>query len=336
MTLPDGKTPLSEDQMIEAMTRIMDGAVSDADLSTFLVNMADRGETVEELTGAARTMRGKATHIKAPYGAVDCCGTGGDAQGKLGGTYNISTAVALVAASCGITVAKHGNRAASSKSGAADVLEVLGVNLDIRQDRLEEALETIHFGFLMGPNHHKAMRHVMPVRKALGRRTIFNLLGPLANPAATRHQLLGVFDKTWVRPMAETLKALGTKSAWVVHGEDGLDEITTTAPTVVAKLDAEGHITETTLTPEDFGLERVESEKLLGGSAEDNAKALRAVLEGQKCAYRDIVLANTAAVLIIAGKAEVLDEAMQQAANAIDNGLALQTLKDYIAFSRGN
>ncbi|MCB9983050.1 MAG: anthranilate phosphoribosyltransferase [Rhodospirillales bacterium] len=332
MTLPDGKTPLSEDRMIEAMNQIMNGAVSDEDLAAFLVNMADRGETVEELTGAARVMREKATHIKAPYGAVDCCGTGGDASG----TYNISSAVALVAASCGVTVAKHGNRAASSKSGAADVLEVLGVNLNISQDRLEEALQTIHFGFLMAPNHHKTMKHVMPVRKALGRRTIFNLLGPLANPAGTRRQLLGVFDKKWVRPMAETLKALGTKSAWVVHGEDGLDEITTTAPTFVAKLDSEGIITETTLTPEDFGLERVESEKLLGGSAEDNAKALRAVLEGQKCAYRNIVLANTAAVLIIAGKATALDKAMQKAANAIDTGLALQTLKDYIAFSRGS
>ncbi|MCB1720414.1 MAG: anthranilate phosphoribosyltransferase [Rhodospirillales bacterium] len=332
MSFYDGKSPLTEEQMIDAMNQIMSGQVSDEDLSVFLVNMANRGETVEELTGAARVMREKAAHIKAPYGTVDCCGTGGDKSG----TYNISTAVALVAASCGVCVAKHGNRAASSKSGAADVLEVLGVNLDIAQDRLEEAMQTIHFGFLMAPNHHKAMKHVMPVRKALGQRTIFNLLGPLSNPADTRHQLLGVFDKRWVRPIAETLKKLGTKRAWVVHGEDGLDEITTTAPTFVAMLDEEGHIKETTLTPEDFGLETADPEKLLGGSAEDNAQALRAVLEGQKCAYRDIVLANTAAVLMIAGKAEDLHTGMKKAAESIDAGLALQVLKDYIAFSRGN
>lgn len=331
MDFYDGKTPLSENQMIEAMNQIMSGEVSDKALSTFLVNMADRGETVEELTGAARIMREKAVHIKAPYGSVDCCGTGGDKSG----TYNISTAVALVAASCGVCIAKHGNRAASSKSGAADVLEVLGVNLDISQERLEEALETIHFGFLMAPNHHKAMKHVMPVRKVLGRRTIFNLLGPLSNPADTRHQLLGVFDKRWVSPIAETLQKLGTRRAWVVHGQDGLDEITTTGPTHIAMLDAEGHIEETTLTPEDFGLGTAQPEKLLGGSAKENAQALRAVLEGQKCAYRDIVLANTAAVLVIAEKTTDLKSGVRMAVDAIDSGLAMQTLKDYIAFSRG-
>ncbi len=326
----DGKISLNEDQMIEAMTQIMEAQVSDEQLSTFLVNMAERGETVEELTGAARVMRKKAAHIKAPYGAVDCCGTGGDKSG----TYNISTAVALVAASCGVPVAKHGNRAASSKSGAADVLEVLGVNLDAPQERLEEALETLHFAFLMAPNHHSAMKHVGPVRKALGTRTIFNLLGPLANPAGTRHQLLGVFDKKWVLPIAETLLNLGTKTAWVVHGSDGLDEITTTGLTHIATLDHEGHIEEKTITPEDFGLEVAQPEKLLGGEAGDNAKALRAVLEGQKCAYRDIVIANTAAVLVLHGDAEDLKAGAKQAADALDQGLTQQTLKDYITLSR--
>jgi len=327
----DGKTPLTEDQMIDAMNQIMSGEVSDGDLSEFLLNMAERGETVDELTGAARVMREKASGLKAPYGAVDCCVTGGDKSG----TYNISTAVALVAASCGVPVAKHGNRASSSKSGAADVLEVLGVNLEPPTKRLEEALEHIRFAFLMAPRHHQAMKHVMPVRKALGTRTIFNLLGPLANPAGTRHQLIGVFDKYWIDPMIQTLKNLGTKKAWVVHGSDGLDEITVTGPTHVAILDQEGNIENKKLTPEHFGLKTHDLEKLAGGDAEENAKALRAVLEGQKGAYRDIVLANTAAVLVIHGNAESLEDGVKKAAESLDHGLALQTLKDYIAFSRG-
>lgn len=326
----DGKTPLNEDDMIAAMNRIMEGAVDEEHLSAFLANMAERGETVEELTGAASVMREKATSIKAPYGSVDCCGTGGDKSG----TYNISTAVAIVAASCGAPVAKHGNRAASSKSGAADVLEVLGVNLDLPKEKLEEALEKIHFAFLMAPNHHQSMKHVAPVRKKLGTRTIFNLLGPLANPAGTRHQLIGVFSKDWVLPMAETLRNLGTKTAWVVHGSDGLDEITVTGPTEVAMLDHEGNITEKKITPEHFGLKTHDLEKLKGGDADENAVALRAVLEGQKCAYRDIVLANTAAVLTIHGTVENIKDGVTRAADSIDNGIALQTLKDYITFSR--
>lgn len=328
---PDGATPLSEEDMITAMTAIMDGQVSEQDIEIFLVNMNDRGETVEELTGAARVMRKKATGIKAPYGAVDCCGTGGDKSG----TYNVSTAVALVAASCGVPVAKHGNRAASSKSGAADVLEILGVNLDMDKERLEEALELYHFAFLMAPNHHQAMKHVVPVRKKLGRRTIFNLLGPLANPAGTRRQLIGVFDKQWVTPMAETLRNLGTKKAWVVHGSDGLDEITVTGPTSVAILDEEGNIETKSITPEHFGLPTHDLEKLIGGDADENALALRAIIEGQKCAYRDIVVANTAAVLVIHGKTESLIDATKMAKKAIDDGLVMQLLKDYVSFSRG-
>lgn len=330
LDLIQAEETLSQKQMTDAMNTIMEGGSSDADLAAFLLGLAERGETVDELTGAAKVMREKASGIKAPYGAVDCCGTGGDKSG----TYNISTAVAIVAASCGVTIAKHGNRAASSKSGAADVLEALGVNLDMPQEVLEEALKTLHFAFLMAPNHHSAMKHVMPVRKQLGTRTIFNLLGPLSNPAGTRHQLIGVFDKQWVRPMAETLKNLGTKTAWVVHGSDGLDEITTTGSTFVAMLDAEGNIEEKEITPEDFGLETNEPEKLLGGDADTNAGALRAVLEGQKCAYRNIVLANTAAVLCIAGKASDPKDGVAKASAAIDQGLALQTLKDYIALSR--
>ncbi len=330
--LPDAKKPLTEAQMTQAMTRIMEGQIAENQIMDFLKTLADRGETKAELTGAAKVMREKATGVAAPYGAVDCCGTGGDKSG----TFNISTAVALVAASCGVPVAKHGNRASSSKSGAADVLEVLGVNLDAPQATLEEALKTIHFAFLMAPNHHAAMKHVMPARKKLGTRTIFNLLGPLSNPAGTRHQLIGVYDKKWLRPMIETLKNLGAKTAWVVHGSDGLDEITTTGETYTATLDEEGHIEEKTISPDDFGLETNDMDALLGGSAEDNANALRAVLEGQKGAYRNIVLANTAAVLVIAGKSETLKDGVARAKSALDNGLAYDTLKDYVAMTRGS
>lgn len=327
--IQNGET-LSEEQMIAAMSEIMNGEVEDSELAAFLLGLAGRGETVEEITGAARVMREKAVSVKAPYGAVDCCGTGGDKSG----TYNISTAVAIVAASCGVPVAKHGNRAASSKSGAADVLEALGANLNIPKEAVEKALETLHFAFLMAPAHHTAMKHVMPVRKQLGTRTIFNILGPLANPAGTRHQLLGVFDKNLVIPMAETLRNLGAKTAWVVHGSDGLDEITTTGPTYVATLDDEGNIEEKEITPEDFGLERNEPEKLLGGDASENATAMRAVFEGQKCAYRNIVIANTSAVLNIHGTSNGLKEGAEKAAEALDTGHAMQTLTDYISLTR--
>ncbi|MEO5365343.1 MAG: anthranilate phosphoribosyltransferase [Magnetococcus sp. WYHC-3] len=327
---PDGKTALTEDEMITAMSAIMEGGVSDANLTAFLTNMAARGETVAELTGAARVMRKKAVTLKAPYGAVDCCGTGGDHSG----TYNISTAVALVAASCGVPVAKHGGGASTSKSGSVDVLVELGVNIDIAPKDIEKALSHFNFGFLAAPKHHSAMKHVREVRKSLGTRTIFNLLGPLTNPAGTKRQLLGVFAREWVVPMAETLKNLGAKRAWVVHGSDGLDEITLTGPTTVAMLDEEGNITQATLTPDDFGLPQCAPKDLLGGDAAHNAKALRAVLEGQTSAYRDIVLANTAAVLVIHGSAGDLKQGVSMAATAIDDGLALQTLKDYIAFSR--
>ena len=329
LSIIDSGKSLTEDEMIEAMTLIMNGEVADDDLTAFLTRLAQRGETVEEITGAARVLRVKANTLKAPFGAVDCCGTGGDKSG----TYNISTAVALVAAACGVPVAKHGNRASSSKSGAADVLEALGANLEMTRENLEDALRTIHFAFLMAPHHHQAMKHVAAVRKQIGTRTIFNILGPLANPAATKYQLIGVFDQKWLVPMAQTLKKLGTKRAWVVHGSDGLDEITVTGPTYAAILN-DGEITTREISPEDFGLETSAPEKLLGGNAEQNALALRALLEGQEGAYRDIVLANAAAVLCIHGKAKHLKSGTVKAAEAIDSGLALQTLHDYIAFSR--
>ncbi|MCB9991444.1 MAG: anthranilate phosphoribosyltransferase [Rhodospirillales bacterium] len=318
---------LTESEMAAAMHSIMDGQASAEDMAAFLTAMAQRGETVDEITGAAKVMREKASTINAPADALDCCGTGGDGIG----TYNISTAVALVAAACGVPIAKHGNRAASSKSGAADVLEALGVNLDTRLEKLEQALAEIGFCFLMAPRHHEAVKHVVPVRKQLGFRTIFNLLGPLANPAGTKFQLIGVYDKHWLVPMAETLDRLGTQKAWLVHGHDGLDEITVTGPTDIAILD-HGTITTKTLTPEDFGLPVSPADDLRGGMAEENAAALTALLQGKPSAYRDIVLANTAAVLNIHGNTALKDAAAQAAA-AIDEGKAIAVLNRYKEFT---
>jgi anthranilate phosphoribosyltransferase len=324
------REPLSEERMIEAMNAIMSGRAEEADIAAFLTTLAERGESVDEITGAARVMRQKALSITAPEDAIDCCGTGGDASG----TYNISTAVALVTAACGVPVAKHGNRAASSKSGTADVLEALGVCLDVPAPALEEALNRFHFAFLMAPRHHEAMKHVAPIRKKLGKRTIFNLLGPLANPAGTRLQLVGVFDKRWTRPMAETLHRLGTKRAWVVHGTDGLDEITVAGSTDISILHEDGTIEDKTLTPEDFSLPLSPPEALKGGTPEENAAALRALFEGRKGAYRDIVLANTAAALCLHNPVQTLKDAVHLAENAIDSRGALETLEAYAAFSQ--
>ena len=322
------ETPFTENQMVEVMDEIMSGVWDNQQITAFLMGLSVRGETIDEITGAARVMREKASPISAPVGAVDCCGTGGDKSG----TYNISTAVAIVAAACGVPIAKHGNRSASSKSGAADVLEALGVNLNVPKEKLEDALKEFKFAFLMAPNHHTAMRYVVPVRKALGVRTIFNILGPLANPAKTEYQLLGVFDKGLLVPIANVLKNLGTKRAWVVHGSDGLDEITTTGETFVAKLE-NGVVTEDTLSPSDFGLGVSNPQDLIGGTADENAKALKAVLSGEKNAYRDIVVANTAAVLVISGQEVDLKAAAHKAESILDNGKALNLLDAYIEFT---
>lgn len=322
---------LSESEMMDCMTKIMEGACDPAQIGAFLMGLSMRAESIEEITGAARVMRDKALPINAPEGAVDCCGTGGDKSG----TYNISTAVAIVAAACGVPIAKHGNRSSSSKSGAADVLEALGVNLDVPQEKLEEALRLFNFAFLMAPNHHQAMKHVVPVRRALGVRTIFNILGPLANPAKTKFQLLGVYDRKLILPIASVLRNLGTKNAWVVHGEDGLDEITLTGTTYIARLD-NGQIIEDTLRPEDFGLRQCMPADLLGGTPQENAAALRAILSGQKNAYRDIVLANTAAVLMVSGKEQNLTDASRTAAHAVDSGNSLKLLEEYISFTQAH
>jgi anthranilate phosphoribosyltransferase len=287
-----------------------------------------RGETVEEITAAARIMREKAARVRAPKDAIDIVGTGGDASG----TYNISTGASLVCAACGLTVAKHGNRAASSKSGSADALAALGVNLDAPLSLVEKAIAEIGIGFMFAQRHHSAMKHVAPVRGELATRTIFNLLGPLANPAGARLEVMGVYAAQWVAPLAEVLGRLGAERAWVVHGSDGLDEITTTGPTMVAEFRG-GVVREFSITPEDAGLPRATPQDLKGGTPEDNAQAIRAMLDGAPGPYRDIVVFNAAAALVVAGKAETLKQGATLAQEAIDSGAAKATLAKLVAIT---
>jgi len=287
-----------------------------------------RGETVPEITGAARALRARAITIDAPPGAIDTCGTGGDGAGTL----NISTGAAIVTAAAGVPVAKHGNRAASSKTGAADVLAALGVNIDADMSLVKEALWKANICFLMAPRHHNAMRHVGPTRVELGTRTIFNLMGPLSNPAGARRQLVGVFARQWIQPLAEVLGRLGTEHAWVVHGSDGLDEITTTGPSHVAEL-KNGRVTQFEVTPEAAGLSRAKPADIKGADAATNAAAITALLTGKHGPYRDIVLLNSAAALLIAGKAGDLKSGAALAAGAIDSGEAKATMAELVAIT---
>ncbi|GAA0569351.1 anthranilate phosphoribosyltransferase [Caenispirillum bisanense] len=321
---------LSEADAERAFEVIMSGAATPSQIGAFLMALRVRGETVEEITGAARIMRAKAARMEAPAGALDTCGTGGDSSG----TFNISTCAAIVIAACGVPVAKHGNRAASSKSGSADVLQALGVDLDAPHERVEQAMREAGIGFMMAPRHHSAMRHVGPTRTELGTRTIFNLLGPLANPAEAKRQVLGVFAHRWVEPVAQVLGRLGSERAWVVHGSDGLDELTTTGASFVAEL-KDGRVTCFEVTPEDAGLRRCAPEDLKGGDAETNAAAIRDVLAGRPGAYRDIVLLNAAAGLVVSDRAAALRDGVAQAAAALDTGKAAATLDHMIRITRG-
>lgn len=323
----DGQS-LSADDAEAAFGIIMSGEATPAQIAGLLMALRVRGETVDEITGAVRTMRAKMDGIKAPEGAMDVVGTGGDASG----TYNVSTGAAFVVAGAGVPVAKHGNRALSSKSGAADVLSSLGVNLDAEFPVIERAMAEAGIGFLMAPRHHSAMRFVGPVRVEMGVRTIFNILGPLSNPAGVKRQFTGVFSKQWLRPMAETLANLGCEAAWIVHGSDGLDEMTTTGPTYVCALD-NGKITEFEVTPDDAGLPVATPEELKGGDPEVNAEAIRELLAGMPGAYRDIVLLNAAASLIVAGKAGDLKEGVAMAAKSIDDGHARAALDKLVAIT---
>ncbi len=319
---------LSADEAEAAFGIIMSGEATPAQIAGLLMALRVRGETVGEITGAVRTMRAKMDTIKAPDGAMDVVGTGGDASG----TYNVSTGAAFVVAGAGVPVAKHGNRALSSKSGAADVLSSLGVNLDAEFPVIEKAMAEAGIGFLMAPRHHSAMRFVGPVRVEMGVRTIFNILGPLSNPAGVKRQFTGVFSKQWLRPMAETLANLGCEAAWIVHGSDGLDEMTTTGPTYVCALE-NGKITEFEVTPDDAGLPVATPEELKGGDPEVNAEAIRELLSGTPSAYRDIVLLNAAASLIVAGKAGDLKEGVAMAAKSIDEGHARAALDKLVAIT---
>ena len=321
---------LGEAEAGRAFDIIMSGNATPSQMGGFLMALRVRGETVEEITGAARVMRSKAVAIESPVGAIDTVGTGGDNSG----TYNISTATALVVSACGVPVAKHGNRAMSSKSGAADVLAELGVNLDADMALVKKALWEAGICFLMAPRHHTAMRNVGPTRVELGTRTIFNLLGPLSNPAGARKQLIGVFAREWVEPVAHVLKRLGSESAWVVHGSDGLDEITTTGITHVAAL-KDGAVTSFEIDPREAGLFIAHPRDLKGGDAAVNAQAMRALLDGAAGPYRDIVLLNSAAALVVAGKAPDLKSGVARAGQAIDTGGAKAVLERLVAITNG-
>ncbi len=317
---------LSESEAEAAFDVIMSGHATPAQMGAFVMALRVRGETVEELTGAARILRAKVLKVEAPEGAIDTCGTGGDGAG----TYNISTAVALVVAACGVAVAKHGNRAVSSKSGTADVLAELGVNLDASPDVVAKALREANIGFLFAQKHHTAMKHVAPVRAELAQRTIFNLIGPLSNPAHATRQLMGVFARKWVEPLAQTLGRLGSQRAWVVHGSDGLDEITTTGVTYIAEL-KDGAVNTFELTPEDAGIKRASPGELKGGDVAHNAAALRTLLFGRGGAYRDIVTLNAGAALLIAGKVTDLKDGVAMALDGIMSGRAKKALDTLVA-----
>jgi anthranilate phosphoribosyltransferase len=318
------------DELKAAFDALMDGEAEPAETGAFLVGLAAIGETPGVLSIGAKAMRARMLRVEAPDGAIDTCGTGGDARG----TWNISTAAALVAAGAGAIVAKHGNKAASSKSGSAEILEALGVNLTAPPDAIARALDEAGVAFLFAQAHHGAVRHVAAARRALGVRTVFNLLGPLSNPAGARRQLLGVFDARWLIPVAEALRDLGAERAFVVHGGDGLDEITTTGETQIAELTETGDILKHVWTPEMAGLPRAPLSALQGGTPQENAAALRALLAGERSAYRDIVALNAAAALVLAGRAADLEDGARQAEAAIDDGRAARALEALVAASR--
>lgn len=319
---------LTEDEMVSAMRDIMEGRATDAQIASFLTALRIKGESIEEITGAARLMREKATKIEAPEYTVDTCGTGGD----MAHTFNISTISALIVSACGVPVAKHGNRSVSSRCGSADVLEALGVRIDLPPERVEECLSATGFGFLFAPLFHPAMKYAIGPRREMGIRTIFNILGPLTNPAQAKRQVLGVFSDELTEPIAEVLGNLGATHAFVVHGEDGLDEITITDRTKISEL-KNGRINTYYITPEDLSIQRGKKEDLLGGNPQENAKITLDILNGKRGARRDIVLINTAAALIAGDMATSFSDAIQRASDAIDSGRAYRKLEEIRVFT---
>ena len=310
--------PLTREEAEMAFSLLFEGEATPSQIGGLLMALRTRGETVDEYAAAAAVMRAKCNAVKAPEGAMDIVGTGGDGKGTL----NISTATALVVAGAGVVVAKHGNRNLSSKSGASDALEKMGINVMVGPQVVEKALNDAGIGFMMAPMHHPAIAHVMPTRQELGTRTIFNILGPLTNPAGVKRQLTGAYSRQLIRPMAETLQQLGSERAWLVHGSDGTDELTITGVSWVAALEEDGSIREVEVHPEDAGLPVRPFEELVGGSPEENARAFAALLDGAPSAYREAVLLNSAAALVVAGKASDLREGVARAAESIDSGAA--------------
>jgi anthranilate phosphoribosyltransferase len=317
---------LDAEEIEAALDLMSTGAASPVQMGAFLMALRVRGETVDEITGAARLLRSRMLTVNAPADAIDIVGTGGDSHG----TYNVSTCAAIVTAGAGVKVAKHGNRSVSSLSGASDVLTALGVKVDVDANLVSRAVAQAGVGFMWAPMHHPAMKQWAPVRAELGIRTIFNLLGPLCNPAGVKRQVIGVFDKKWVEPVADVMRNLGSEHVWVVHGWDGMDELTTTGPSTVAEL-KDGDVAVFEVVPEDAGLPRAKLVDLKGGDAKANAEAIRALLQGEPGPFRDIVLLNAAAALIVAGKAANLADGVKRAARAIDTGAANTALDKLIA-----
>lgn len=319
---------LSESEMAECMTEIMEGRATDAQIAGFLTALRIKGETVDEITAGARVMRNKATKISSPEGTLDTCGTGGD----MAGTFNISTVTAIIVSASGLPVAKHGNRSVSSQAGSADVLEALGVKIELPPEKVEKCLFETGFGFMFAPLFHPAMKYAIAPRKEMGIRTIFNILGPITNPAKAKRQILGVFADKLTKTLCNVLKNLGADSAMVVHGEDGLDEITISNGTMVSRL-TEGRIENFILSPEDFGIKRADVSEIAGGDKNENAKITMSILKGEKGPRRDIVLMNSAAALVVAGRVDSLKTGVSIAEYAIDSGRALRKLEEVIRFT---
>ncbi|MEQ8444739.1 MAG: anthranilate phosphoribosyltransferase [Pelagibacterium sp.] len=325
--IADGKD-LTGTEMRQVMDIIMSGEATASQIGAFLMGMRVKGETVGEIAAAVSIMRNKMVPVEAPADAIDIVGTGGDGAGTL----NISTGASIVVAAAGVPVAKHGNRALSSKSGSAEALQKLGISLELTPEQISKCIREAGIGFMFAPNHHPAMRHVGPTRAEMGVRTMFNLLGPQSNPAGVKRYVLGVFDNEWVEPVAAALLANQAQSAWVVHGDSGLDELSTTGPSFVSQI-KNGNLTSFEVTPEDAGLPRARLEDIVGGDPEYNAGELRKLLDGAKGPYRDIVLLNAAAAFIVADKAETLPEGVALGAEAIDSGKAKATLDKLVAVS---
>jgi anthranilate phosphoribosyltransferase len=321
---------LSREEAARGFDRMMSGEATPSQMGALLMALRVRGETVDEITGAVTVMREKMLRVAAPADAVDVVGTGGDASGS----YNISTCAAFIVAGAGVPVAKHGNRALSSRAGAADVLGALGVKIELTPEAISRCIEEAGIGFMFAPAHHPAMKNVGATRVELGTRTIFNLLGPLSNPAGVKRQMVGVFSRQWIEPLAQVLKNLGSAGAWVVHGSDGLDEITISGPTYVAALES-GSVRMFEIVPEDFGIKRTGPDALRGGDAPENAEALLGVLKGKRGPFRDVAVLNAAAALVVAGRARNLKDGLLLASKSVDSGEAEGRLDRLIAISNG-